>query len=106
MRLGIAATVFALLVAVHYPYLRLPYFWDELGQFIPASLDLFYTADWIPVTTTPNIHPPGIMAYLAVTWRIFGGVHSILTTRLAMLFLASFGVLGSFLLAIRLGRGT
>jgi 4-amino-4-deoxy-L-arabinose transferase-like glycosyltransferase len=106
MRWGIAAVVFVLLTAAHYPYLRLPYFWDELGQFIPASLDLFYTADWIPVTTTPNIHPPGIMAYLAVSWRVFGGVHSILTTRLAMLFLASFGVLGSFLLAIRLGRGT
>ncbi len=103
-RWGIAVAIFALLAAVHYPYLHLPYFWDELGQFIPASLDLFYTADWIPVTTTPNIHPPGVMAYLATAWRIFGGAHSILVTRLAMLALAAFGALGSFLLAIRLGR--
>jgi len=104
VRLGIiAGAMFALLVVAHCPYLRLPYFWDELGQFIPASLDLLQTADWVPVTTTPNIHPPGVMAYLATVWRVFGG-HSILATRLAMLVLAAFGVVGSFLLAIRLGR--
>lgn len=105
-RAAIAAAFFLLLAAVHYPYLRLPYFWDELGQFIPASLDLLYTQSWIPVTTTPNIHPPGVMAYLALVWKIAcNGAHSILATRLAMLALAAFGALGSFLLAIRLGRG-
>ena len=105
-RLVIALAAFAVLAVVHLPYLHLPYFWDELGQFIPASLDLFQTGDWIPVTTTPNIHPPGIMAYLALVWTVSGGEHTILATRLAMLALAAFGVLGSFLLAIRLGRGT
>lgn len=105
MRWGIAAVFFALLVAAHYPYLRLPYFWDELGQFIPQSLDLLETGAWIPVTTTPNIHPPGVMMYLVAAWRIFNfGAHSILVTRLAMLALAAFGALGSFLLAVRLGR--
>ena len=49
----IALALFAALAAAHYPYLQLPYFWDELGQFIPAALDLFQTHDWIPVTTTP-----------------------------------------------------
>jgi len=106
IRIGIALAVFAALAAVHYPYLHLPYFWDELGQYIPASLDIFQTGDWIPVTTSPNIHPPGVMAYLALVWKIFGGQHSILATRLAMLAMAAFGVLGSFVLAIRLGRGT
>jgi 4-amino-4-deoxy-L-arabinose transferase-like glycosyltransferase len=107
IRAGIALAVFAALAAIHYPYLQLPYFWDELGQFIPASLDILRTGDWIPVTTSPNSHPPGVMAYLALVWRVFcGGEHSILATRLAMLALAALGVLGSFLLAIRLGRGT
>ena len=106
IRVAIALVVFAALAAVHYPYLHLPYFWDELGQFIPASLDIFQTGDWVPVTTSPNIHPPGVMVYLASVWKIFGGEHSILATRLAMLAMAAFGVLGSFLLAIRLGRGT
>ncbi|BDC49228.1 hypothetical protein F183_A15440 [Bryobacterales bacterium F-183] len=106
IRAAIAAALFLLLAAVHYPYLRLPYFWDELGQFIPASLDLLYAQSWIPITTTPNIHPPGVMAYLALVWKIGNsGAHSILATRLAMLALAAFGALGSFLLAIRLGRG-
>jgi 4-amino-4-deoxy-L-arabinose transferase-like glycosyltransferase len=106
IRPAIALAMFAALVAAHFPYLRLPYFWDELGQFIPASLDLFQAGDWIPVTTTPNIHPPGVVAFIALAWRVFGGEPSILVTRLAMLALASLGVLGSFLLAIRLGRGT
>lgn len=92
----------AILAIIHAPYLNLPYFWDELGQFVPASLDIFQHGDWIPKTTTPNVHPPGVMAYLALTWRIFG--YSIPVTRFAMLLIASFGVLFSFLLAIRLCR--
>ena len=99
-----AALGVALLVAAHYPYLRLPYFWDELGQFIPQSLDLLQTGDWIPVTTTPNIHPPGVIAYLVAAWRLFHfGTHSILVTRLAMLALAAFGG-GSMLVALALPR--
>src|SRR5260370_30266654 len=44
------------------------------------------------------------MAYLALVWKIFG--YSIPATRLAMLLVASAGALFSFLLAIRLSRGT
>ncbi len=91
-------------VALHLPYLRLPYHWDELGQFIPASLDIFQKGAWIPVTTLPNVHPPAVMAYLALVWKIFG--YSIPATRLAMLVVGSAGVLFSFLLAIRLSRKT
>ena len=94
----------ALLVGIHLPYLKLPFFWDELGQFVPAALDIFQSGAWIPKTTLPNVHPPGVMAYLALVWKIFG--YSILSTRLAMLLVASAGVLFSFLLAIRLSRGT
>ena len=93
-----------LLVAIHTPYLRMPYHWDELGQFVPASLDLFYFGAWIPKTTAPNIHPPGLMALLAGVWGVTG--YSIFVTRLVMLSLAALGALFAFLLAIRLGRGT
>jgi len=89
-------------VALHLPYLRLPFHWDELGQFIPASLDILQKGAWIPVTTLPNVHPPGVMAYLAAVWKVCG--YSIPATRVAMLVVASAGLLFSFLLAIRLCR--
>lgn len=94
----------ALLVLLHLPFWSLPYFWDELGQFVPASLDIFQHGDWIPKTTLPNVHPPGVMAYLALTWKIFG--YSIPATRIAMLLMAAAGALFSFLLAIRLSNNT
>src|SRR5579884_1711575 len=95
---------FAFLVfAAHAAYMGLPYFGDELGQFVPAALDILRDNAWVPHSTEPNIHPPGVMAYLAAVWRVFG--YSIAATRLAMLALASFGVLFTFLLAIRLCEG-
>ena len=94
----------ALTLATHLPYLKLPFFWDELGQFVPAALDLYHDGAWIPHSTAPNVHPPGLMALLALVWRAVG--FSILATRLTILLLASAGVLFSFLLAIRLARGT
>ncbi len=93
-----------LLIFDHWPYLKLPFFWDELGQFVPASLDLYQSGAWVAKSTLPNVHPPGVMAYLALVWRIFG--FSIPATRVAMLIFASCGVLFSFLLAIRLCRKT
>src|SRR5579884_591802 len=90
----------ALLYLGHWSYLKLPFFWDELGQFVPAALDIMHDGAWIPRSTQPNIHPPGVMAYLAGVWRVFG--YSIFTTRCAMLLLASFGVLFTFVLAVRL----
>jgi hypothetical protein len=83
---------------------RVPFYWDELGQFVSASLDLYQLGRWIPVTTIPNIHPPGLMAYLAVFWHIAG--YSVAATRVAMLLLASCGAFFTFLLAIVLARGT
>jgi 4-amino-4-deoxy-L-arabinose transferase and related glycosyltransferases of PMT family len=94
-------TFFALVLFVsHLEFLQLPYFWDELGQFVPGALDILRDGAWIPHSTTPNSHPPGVMAYLALVWRVFG--YSILATRVAMLALASAGVLAVFLLAIQL----
>jgi len=90
----------------HAPLLRLPYYWDELGQFVPAALDIFHGgfrgAAWIPHSTVPNAHPPGVMAYLAAIWTVAG--YSVLHTRLAMLLVASVALLVAFLLAIELCR--
>jgi hypothetical protein len=93
-----------ILLLTHGPILNLPFYWDEVGQFVPASLDLFRAGSWIPVSTVPNVHPPGIMAYLALCWSIFG--YSISATRIAMLIVASVGALVTFLLAIELARGS
>src|SRR5579863_3953571 len=93
----------AVLILAHGPLLQLPFYWDETGQFVPASLDLFRAGAWIPVSTVPNVHPPGVMAYLAFFWSIFG--YSIPATRIAMLLVAAFGALVTFLLGIELSRG-
>jgi hypothetical protein len=96
--------VAVIVLLMHGPLLDLPFYWDEVGQFIPASLDLFRAGSWIPVSTVPNVHPPGVMAYLAAVWSIFG--YSISATRIAMLIVASSGALVTFLLAIELARGS
>jgi 4-amino-4-deoxy-L-arabinose transferase-like glycosyltransferase len=92
------------LILAHGPLLTLPFYWDEIGQFIPASLDLFRTGSWIPHSTTPNVHPPGVMLWLAAFWSVFG--YSIEATRIAMLLTAALGAVAVFLLAIELGRGS
>lgn len=90
-------------VAIHYPLLRMPFYWDELGQFVPAALDIYERGAWVPVTTLPNIHPPGLMALLAGLWKIFG--YSIAVTRVSMLLLAALGVFLAFQLTLRLAGG-
>jgi 4-amino-4-deoxy-L-arabinose transferase-like glycosyltransferase len=102
-----AATYFSFLgafaivvILIHAPYLRLPYFWDEMGQFIPAALDILHDGAWIPHSTVPNVHPPGVMAYLAAVWSVFG--YSIPATRIAMLLLGTGLLFFTFLLAIEL----
>jgi 4-amino-4-deoxy-L-arabinose transferase-like glycosyltransferase len=92
---------FALLLLTHYPLLRLPFYWDELGQFVPAALDIYHRLAWVPYTTVPNVHPPGVMAYLAVVWSLFG--YSVMGTRVAMLFFSAAGLLAQWKLTCRLG---
>ena len=93
----------AAMLLAHAPFLHLPYYWDEIGQFVPASLDLYESGSWIPHSTLPNVHPPAVMAYVALTWQAFGT--GIEITRGAMLLLAAFGALGAFLLTIEISRG-
>src|SRR3982750_2925203 len=85
---------FAALLALHWQVLTLPYFWDEMGQFIPAALDILQLGSWVPKTTLPNVHPPGVMAILAAVWKVFG--YSIVATRGAMLAIAAVGVIATF----------
>ncbi len=92
-----------LLLLAHAPLLQLPFFWDEAGQYIPAALDLFHTGALIPHSTVPNVHPPAVMVWLALVWKLVG--FSIPATRIAMTLIAALGLLFSFLLAIQLCRG-
>ena len=91
------ALFFAGLMLLHSPLLRLPYFWDEAGYYVPAARDLFLTGTLIPQSTPSNAHPPLVMAYLALAWRLFG--YSTLVTRTAMLALSAFSLLGLFRLS-------
>jgi hypothetical protein len=93
----------ALLVLIHLPYLRLPFHWDEMGQFVPAALDIYREGLWVPQSTLPNVHPPGLMAMVALVWRVFG--YSILSSRLTMLVIAALGVALSFRLTWHLTGG-
>src|SRR5712671_7063121 len=91
------AFIFAALMLLHAPLLRLPYFWDEAGYYVPAARDLFLTGTLIPRSTPSNAHPPLVMAWLALAWRVFG--YSTLVTRTAMLAVSAFSLLGLFRLS-------
>jgi Dolichyl-phosphate-mannose-protein mannosyltransferase len=96
------ALFYLLLLAVHAPLLRLPYFWDEAGYYIPAARDLLLTGALIPHSTLSNAHPPLVLAYVALAWKIFG--YSPLVTRVTMLSVAAFSLLGFFRLAQRVAN--
>ncbi len=91
------------LVMLHAGLLSLPYFWDEMGQFIPTALDLLRHGQWVAHSTIPNVHPPGVEVYLVLWYKLFG--YSIVITRIAMLLFAGTGLLVTFLLAIELSQG-
>ena len=104
LHLLIFLAVFALpLYLIHLQLLSLPYFWDELGQFVPTALDLLRSGAIVAHSAIPNVHPPGVAAYLALCYKIFG--FSVIVTRMAMLAVAACGLLLTFLLAIELSRG-
>ena len=90
------AVFIILLVVSHVSLLRLPYFWDEAGYYVPAARDLL-SGSLIPYSTPSNAHPPLVMAWIALCWKIFGA--SPVTTRCAMLVLAALSLLGLFRLA-------
>jgi 4-amino-4-deoxy-L-arabinose transferase-like glycosyltransferase len=96
------AVLFFSLLALHTPLLRLPYFWDEAGYYIPAARDVLLHGTLIPYSTPSNAHPPLVMAYLALAWKVFG--YTPVVTRTAMLAVAAFALLGVFRLAQRVAN--
>jgi len=100
------ALVFVLLSFVlfvlHAPLLRLPYFWDEAGYYVPAARDLLLTGSLIPRSAPSNAHPPLVMAFLAACWKLAGLAP--IVTRTAMLAIAALCLLGVFRLAERISN--
>ena len=92
--------VFAALYASHFSLLRLPYYWDEAGYYIPAAWDFFRTGSLIPVTTLTNAHPPLPSIYLALWWKLTGFVPEV--TREAVLMVAATALMAVWRLAQRL----
>src|SRR6266566_2007403 len=62
----------------------------------PVAHDL-RSGSLIPYSTPSNAHPPLVLSWLALSWKIFG--FSPLVTRSSMLVLAAFSLLGFFRLA-------
>jgi 4-amino-4-deoxy-L-arabinose transferase-like glycosyltransferase len=67
---------FAAVYLSHLTLLRLPYFWDEAGYYIPAAWDFFSTGSLIPQSTITNAHPPLPSILLAAWWHLSGFVPS------------------------------
>jgi 4-amino-4-deoxy-L-arabinose transferase-like glycosyltransferase len=85
---------FAAVYLSHLTLLRLPYFWDEAGYYIPAAWDFFRTGSLIPQTTTTNAHPPLPSILLAGWWHLSGYVPS--GTRTFMCMMAAAALLAVF----------
>jgi hypothetical protein len=87
----------------HLTLLRLPYYWDEAGYYIPAAYDFFRSGLLIPSNTISNGHPPLPSIYLALWWKASGFMPAV--TRTAMCLIAAVALLGvgrlSFLLSER-----
>jgi len=96
------AGIFVIIFLLHLPLLQLPYFWDEAGYYVPAARDLLLTESLIPQSTVSNAHPPLVMAWLALWWKLVG--FAPMVTRTAMLFISAFSLLGLFRLAERVAN--
>ncbi|MDE3162563.1 MAG: glycosyltransferase family 39 protein, partial [Acidobacteriota bacterium] len=92
--------IFSALYLSHITLLRLPYYWDEAGYYIPAAWDFYRTGSLIPVTTLSNAHPPLPSIYLALCWKVAGFTPEV--TREAILLVAAFAILAVWRLAQRL----
>jgi hypothetical protein len=91
------AIIFVAVFVVHLPLLRLPYFWDEAGYYIPAARDIFLNGALIPNSTLSNAHPPLVLLWIALWWKVWG--YAAVVTRTAMLVIAAFSLVGVFRLA-------
>ena len=88
----------------HLTLLRLPYYWDEGGYYIPAAWDLFRTGTLIPQTTLTNAHPPLPSILLASWWHLSGYVVS--GTRTLICLVSAAALLAVFRLSRNLAGST
>jgi hypothetical protein len=96
--------LFVALYVTHFNLLRLPYYWDEAGYYIPAAWDFFRTGSLIPTSTLSNAHPPLPSIYLALWWKASGFTPAV--TRQAVLLVAALALLAVWRLVLRLfGNG-
>ena len=98
----VVAAIFVFIFLLHVPLLQLPYFWDEAGYYVPAARDILLSGGLIPHSTLSNAHPPLVLAWLALCWKVIA--YKPLVTRTAMLLLAAFSLLGLFRLAQRVAN--
>lgn len=89
---------FVTVLALHAPLLRLPYYWDEAGYYIPAAYDFFRAGTLIPFSTLSNAHPPVPSLFLALVWKLF--VFAPLVTRASMCFVAALALAAVWRIAI------
>src|ERR1700684_704858 len=85
------AAIFVAIFLLHVPLLQLPYFWDEAGYYVPAARDLLLSGSLIPHTTVSNAHPPLVLAWIALWWKVVG--FAPVVTRAALLLIAAFSLL-------------
>jgi Dolichyl-phosphate-mannose-protein mannosyltransferase len=98
--LQIFSVIFVAIFCLHLPLLRLPFFWDEAGYYVPAAYDLAHDHTLIPHSTLDTGHPPLSAAYLAMWFTVSGWKPAV--ARVAMLLLAAFALANVFLLARRI----
>jgi 4-amino-4-deoxy-L-arabinose transferase-like glycosyltransferase len=95
--LHIFPVIFVILFLLHAPLLRLPFFWDEAGFYVPAAYDLAHSHTLVPTTTMDTGHPPLPAAYLAFWFSLSGWKPAV--ARAGQLLLAAFALTNVFFLA-------
>jgi 4-amino-4-deoxy-L-arabinose transferase-like glycosyltransferase len=93
----IFALTFTAIFLLHLPLLRLPYFWDEAGYYIPAAYDFLTGGHLVPQSVPSNAHPPLLSIYLALWWKLSAFKPAV--TRTAMLLVAALSLMAVFRLA-------
>lgn len=96
----IFSIIFTAVFILHASLLRLPFFWDEAGYYVPAAYDIAHFHSVIPRTTIDAGHPPLSAAYLALWFTMSGWKPAV--ARIAMLLLAAFALTNVFLMARRI----
>src|SRR5437764_1208366 len=101
-RLQVFSIICIAILAFHAPLLRLPFFWDEAGFYVPAAHELATLHTVIPTTTVDAGHPPESAAYLALWLSLSGWKPAV--ARIALLLVAAFALSNVFLLARRIAN--